>query len=59
MVSKKTARPESQPHEKSSQPAAARFENPIISVSMDKGVICSRLESFWVTQTCKSEERAS
>ena len=40
-------------------PIAARFENPIIKVSVKKGVITSRVESFWSEQTIKIQERAA
>ncbi|MFZ5643026.1 MAG: hypothetical protein ACOY46_05505 [Bacillota bacterium] len=40
-------------------PIAVRFENPIIKVSVKKGVITSRVESFWSEQTIKVQNIAA
>lgn len=38
---------------------SARFENPIVKVSIRSGVICNRIEKFWTEQAIKIKECAS
>lgn len=56
--SKKYPRPDTSVDGKAA-PLSARFENPIVKVSIRSGVICNRLEKYWNEQSIKIKECAS
>ncbi|MCL5057625.1 MAG: hypothetical protein M1130_06440 [Actinobacteria bacterium] len=40
-------------------PLSTRFANPIVKVSIRSGVICNRIEKFWIDQTIQTTKECA